>query len=1352
MKRIFFIVALLATLITKAQYPIITERAQLLGSPTTAIRAQGTLYVDSLLYLPLNLNVNLARLYRPGALFYQISDSSLYAWTGSQFWRIGGGGGTGDSVNVPTNLTVTRTATTLTINNSNGTAAIIPLADGVEAGVLGALDYQRFNNKLDNVNLGMTRSATGVTITNSAGNEAILPLGDASFAGLVPPAKYVEWNNKLSTISTRYSIANNGSSASPLQLVNDVSAPGANMVYGTSSTGAKGWKPDPGGAGGGSEVVQITYATFDASSGLATDKIYYITDAGREGSFKYVGTVANQTSDNGGTIIVNNGLQQFKRIYSDVIYANWFGLTGPHTSAPSSAVQTANVNAVRAALSVATNYEKVATYQQGFTNAAAAYWLNDSIVLKATFENHYYFIATGTWRFTHAGDGFIIDGGFGSRFEHKAGRIIGPGTGATDSAGFRAYTGTGVLLRNANQTNVEVWEVEGWHRGVAQTGEAFGGVGTSAFGAQFNVIRFNYIHHNYEQVRIATHGPAGTSGNWNNYTFWYGGRLGRGGVNDDSGGGGWFGLVIKPDLGSTSASYNISAHNLYDFGFENLRHGLVAENCESITFYGARFEAAGVKYHINLDPSTAKHVTFQNGAAMGEYFFVKDREGYGTRIRGRQVSGQVTTAGGGVSTTKLGDDASAVPTNPGMSGITYTAGTLLISSDYYPGFTAVNNLVAGYNKRWLYSKFAQYPTILNGFWKINGEERHGMYKPTYLAIGAVTGPNVTAPPNLGYIRFEGDEATIVTLNDGDDIQHSQYFETFKVEYNTSFPLTIQNAQGATIVPSSSFSSLGVYEITWRSGIWVVKSQSSGGASNIVPVAAGGAANANGFTYNTGNGNFQLTRASEVHPGVVIPGAQNLGGEKISEQFTAPVFSVADALNGWAAFNIRRRQNGISINGTSTPNPTSTGFSVAHFESESSGRNMVISLGQRATNSAGIGVNPTDLVMFTEKATGGFEWRASTGYSNFALSGGVLRGKVFANGNWLIQSGGTPTDAGYKFDVQGSARITGLLNLPDYANAEAMMMVVNPNGDVAVQTIPTGGTSGSSIFSAGLGTGSPQYRTAGPVNIGVNPSQSWAWSHYGASCNTCGPGSTARAIWEWVGTSQYVTSPRPNSWDYNGAVPRFTPNNGIPGRILTENNDVPISGNKSYEALDIHPQYIDRGSAPLGDNLISNGFDGSTFRAPNYEMLASLTSPLTISSTSSTSVLSVSNGMAETLPAGSRIKFEASGNISVGTADQPNFNLTFGGTTQLVQFTTFPVLSGSNRPFELEITITKQASGWIMSGHMVIDNGTLDINEIVNNDASTALPTSGNLAFSYDWDNGGNSITFQTTTIEIFRRQ
>src|SRR4051812_2847402 len=55
---------------------------------------------------------------------------------------------------------------------------------------------------------------------------------------------------------------------------------------------------------------------------------YYITDAGREGEFFY-DPADNTSSDNGGTVIVGNGLR-YKRRYDGFVNLAWFGadLTG----------------------------------------------------------------------------------------------------------------------------------------------------------------------------------------------------------------------------------------------------------------------------------------------------------------------------------------------------------------------------------------------------------------------------------------------------------------------------------------------------------------------------------------------------------------------------------------------------------------------------------------------------------------------------------------------------------------------------------------------------------------------------------------------------------------------------------------------------------------------------------------------------------------------------------------------------------------------------------------------------------------------------------------------------------------
>jgi len=76
----------------------------------------------------------------------------------------------------------------------------------------------------------------------------------------------------------------------------------------------------------GSSFVVTTIEALDASSKLDISKVYWISDPGKEGSFVFDRQVRDQSTDNGGTIIVNTALQQFRRVYSGYIDARWFGV------------------------------------------------------------------------------------------------------------------------------------------------------------------------------------------------------------------------------------------------------------------------------------------------------------------------------------------------------------------------------------------------------------------------------------------------------------------------------------------------------------------------------------------------------------------------------------------------------------------------------------------------------------------------------------------------------------------------------------------------------------------------------------------------------------------------------------------------------------------------------------------------------------------------------------------------------------------------------------------------------------------------------------------------------------------
>lgn len=77
----------------------LNAQTQLLGSPTTLVKNRGAFMSDSLLYIPKRSKTPADS----GAIRYQISDSAIYVWTGSQ-WIKAGAGGTVTSITAGTGL------------------------------------------------------------------------------------------------------------------------------------------------------------------------------------------------------------------------------------------------------------------------------------------------------------------------------------------------------------------------------------------------------------------------------------------------------------------------------------------------------------------------------------------------------------------------------------------------------------------------------------------------------------------------------------------------------------------------------------------------------------------------------------------------------------------------------------------------------------------------------------------------------------------------------------------------------------------------------------------------------------------------------------------------------------------------------------------------------------------------------------------------------------------------------------------------------------------------------------------------------------------------------------------------
>lgn len=246
----------------------------------------------------------------------------------------------------------------------------------------------------------------------------------------------------------------------------------------------------------------ITIADLDASGQLNVNKVYWITDPGKEGSFVYASNVRDQSSDNGGTVIVNNALQKFKRIYSGYIDARWFGVVADAIvpQAGNLVRGTNNTPALQRAIDAAEDGELVVVPAGRCLFSTPL----DSItgpkrVNLLIYANTY-----------HNGSDFVIitnpGGGYEQHtFRHEGiavGRINMPRhTKQTHTVGtsprWSEFTGTFVKIYNAYQQKIEINRVDGFSAAV----EIIGGRGN---GSQENTVWIRSAYKNANGIVLTS--------------------------------------------------------------------------------------------------------------------------------------------------------------------------------------------------------------------------------------------------------------------------------------------------------------------------------------------------------------------------------------------------------------------------------------------------------------------------------------------------------------------------------------------------------------------------------------------------------------------------------------------------------------------------------------------------------------------------------------------------------------------------------------------------------------------------------------------------------------------------------
>lgn len=568
----------------------------------------------------------------------------------------------------------------------------------------------------------------------------------------------------------------------------------------------------------------ISAADLRTSKSGTASPSYYIADPGQEGMFYYDKQGGSDTSNGGsfaGTTIRTADGKVFRRAAQGALQLSWFGGVPDN---PARASQ--NVEALNRAVKTAKSEQLVVAAGGG------TWYFNRTISLRSTYSKRINVKIEGNVTFTAPVDGFLLEHFFPLRLE-ITGILTGPnsGGGSTEKS-WAKYTGTGIYMKNLYNSFIKVSEVREWRVGIEMTGEANGGVGTTALGSQYNEVHSNWVHHNYIQIKLSTKGAAGTHGNWCNESRWHIGQVGRGIPGKTYGQGGWIGLQIGSDPGSSQdVWYGISGHVFYDLNIEGVEKGILAWNSGHISFINFSMEPEGAREHIRLAEDSkqggpASNYHFNSGTLVEDRYFVTGGRGLHTRINNLPLYGKLTNG----AVVYIGEKSTVIPSTPVMRGHTVPApGTLLISDDAPIGWSAFNALKDTTHSYW--SKLAQFPEVQNGTIRIGGVQRSGAYKSSYLDVNASSGDTVNARPNLGYVRFHPTANKVVRIHAG-DFAPSPDYEGFEVEYNSAaHTLTfVSGLTGAVAIPPSNFPVVGKYRCVYRSGSWVVWRTDGGSTS------------------------------------------------------------------------------------------------------------------------------------------------------------------------------------------------------------------------------------------------------------------------------------------------------------------------------------------------------------------------------------------------------------------------------------------------------------------------------------------------------------------------------------------
>lgn len=301
----------------------------------------------------------------------------------------------------------------------------------------------------------------------------------------------------------------------------------------------------------------------------APPPVVFISDTGREGLFYLSGT-GSATDADGATVILS-GNKLYKRAYSGALHAKWFGLSEASNN---------NTPAVTAAIS------KLKSGQELVIDAGE-YKFQGALRLPA--NKRIRLTSLGTL-FFGPGDGLIVENTHDVYLE----KVVGLSwTSATPD--YSSYSGSGVTLLNASNTNLNARWIEGFRNGIKVTGDG------SAKGSQYNKVQFNYLYQNAVGIYLTTESTG--SKNWVNENTFTGGR-----IAGETG--------LRAEKGPNQTDY-FNGNKFYNIGFESLLNGIDVDHFSHNTIIAPRFEQ--VQYGINLKSNTYSNTIISSSIYEGSF-------------------------------------------------------------------------------------------------------------------------------------------------------------------------------------------------------------------------------------------------------------------------------------------------------------------------------------------------------------------------------------------------------------------------------------------------------------------------------------------------------------------------------------------------------------------------------------------------------------------------------------------------------------------------------------------------------------------------------------------------------------